>query len=122
MRVALGDPRDQHTDLAILPGRREVDVDPFTIVVKAPRWRPPNGPDLPLAEVYRHALDVATQRQVSSITLPSALCIGVWPMSDVTRIAMTVLMSTPSTVRDVVIAVPTPAMLEVWAEALAREP
>jgi hypothetical protein len=43
-------------------------------------------------------------------------------MSDVTRIALTVLMSTPSTVRDVVIAVPIPAMLEVWAEALAREP
>jgi hypothetical protein len=35
---------------------------------------------------------------------------------------MTVLMSTPSSLREVIVAVSTPAMLERWAEALAREP
>lgn len=122
MRVAIGDPRDQHADLAILPGRRNSDVDPFTVMVKAPRWRPPNGPDRALAETYRQAVQLATERQATSLALPSSLALGVWPMEDVTRIAMTVLMSTPSTVREVTIAVPTAAMLEVWAEALAREP
>jgi hypothetical protein len=43
-------------------------------------------------------------------------------MEDVTRVALTVLMSTPSPTHEVTIAVPTPAMLELWAEALVREP
>lgn len=65
---------------------------------------------------------VANERRAQSIVLPGALVQGSWPMDDVTRVAMTVLMSTPSTVREVTIAVPTVAMLELWAEALVREP
>jgi hypothetical protein len=65
---------------------------------------------------------LATQRVARSLVLPGALAVGVWPMEDVIRVALTVLMSTPSSVREVTIAVPTPAMLELWAEALIREP
>jgi hypothetical protein len=42
-------------------------------------------------------------------------------MEDVTRIALTVLLSTPSTVQEVTIAAAGPGTLERWAEALARE-
>jgi hypothetical protein len=34
---------------------------------------------------------------------------------------MIVMMSTPGTVREITVAVPTPSMLEVWAEAIVRE-
>lgn len=122
VRVTIGDPRDQPVDLVILPGRRERDVSEHVVMLKAPHWRPPSGPELALAEVYRHAVDVASRRGARSVAMPAALVIGSWPMEDVTRVAMTVLMSTPSTVRDVLVAAPTAAALELWAEALAREP
>lgn len=122
MRVVLGAPEDQRADLVMLPGRRDEEVSPFVTVLKAPRFTPPSGPQLALAQVYRRAVAVATERGAESLVLPGALVLGSWPMDDVTRVAMTVLMSTPSTVREVIIAVHTPAMLEVWAEALAREP
>ncbi len=122
MRVTIGDPRDQPVDLVILPARRERVVDERVVTVKAPHWRPPSGPELALAEVYRHAVDVASKHGARSVAIPGALVLGSWPMTDVTRVAMTVLMSTPSTVREVIVAVPTAAALELWAEALAREP
>lgn len=121
MRVVLGDPRDQPVDLVILPGRRDVD-DIGLVTLKAPKWAPPSGPELALAQVYRRAVQTASEREARSVALPSALVIGSWPLDDVTRVAMTVFMSTPSTVRNVIVAVQTPAMLEKWAEALAREP
>lgn len=122
MRVVLGAPDDQPGDLLIKPGRREQEVGPSVAVVAAPRWKPPSGPELALAQAYRRAIAVANERQARSLVLPPALVLGWWPMDDVTRVAMTVLMSTPSTVREVTIAAPTAAALEVWAEALAREP
>jgi hypothetical protein len=122
VRVALGPPEDQPGDLLIVPGRRDADVGPSVATIAAPRWKPPSGPEHRLAEAYRHAVVVANERRARSLVLPAALVLGSWPMSDVTRVALTVLMSTPSTVREVTIAVQTPAMLEVWAEALAREP
>lgn len=122
VRVALGPPEDQPGDLLIVPGRRDKDAGSSVVTIQAPRWTPPSGPEHRLAEAYRHAVAVANERQARSLVLPAALVIGSWPMRDVTRVAMTVLMSTPSTVREVTIAVRTPAMLEVWAEALAREP
>lgn len=122
MRVTLGDPHDQPVDLVILPGRHERADDGRVVTVKAPHWKPPSGPERALAEVYRHAVEVATQRDARSVAVPGALVLGSWPVEEVTRVAMTVFMSTPSTVRDVIVAVPTPAMLELWAEALAREP
>jgi hypothetical protein len=122
VRVVLGRPDDQPGDLIIVPARRDSDVGPSVARVAAPRWRPPSGPDHPLAQAYRRALEVANERKARSLVLPGALVLGSWPMEDVTRVAMTVLMSTPSSVRDVTIAVPTPAMLEIWAEALIREP
>lgn len=122
MRVTLGDPQDQPGDLVILPAKQAGEKDARTVLVAAPRWRPPSGPDRMLAQVYRDAMEVAQQRRARSLVLPSALVQGSWPLQDVTRIALTVLMSTPSTVRDVTIAVPTVAVLELWAEALVREP
>lgn len=106
----------------ILPARSDGDVGPSVARIAAPRWRPPSGPDHLLAQAYRHAIEVANERQARSLVLPGALVLGSWPMEDVTRVAMTVLMSTPSSVREVTIAVPTAAMLEIWAEALVREP
>lgn len=122
MRVVLGTLDDQPGDLLIKPGRREADVGPSIAIVAAPRWKAPSGPDLALAQTYRRAVEVANARQARSLVLPGSLVLGSWPMEDVTRVAMTVLMSTPSTVRDVTIVVSTAAMLEIWAEALAREP
>lgn len=120
--MALGSPHDFPADLVIVPGRRDDEPGPSVVVVKAPRFKPPSGPELALATTYRHAMDVATRRDARSIVLPAALVLGSWPLDDVTRVAMTVLMSTPSPVRQVTIAASTPAMLERWAEAIAREP
>lgn len=120
--MVLGAPEEQPADLVILPGRRSDEPSPFVVRIAAPRWKPPSGPERALAEAYRTAVSVATQRRATSVVMPGALVLGSWPMDDVTRVALTVLMSTPSTVRDVTIAVSTPAMLEIWAEALAREP
>lgn len=122
VRVVLGAPDSQPGDLLIKPGRRDDDAGPSVAVIAAPRWKPPSGPELSLAQAYRRAVEVANERRARSLVLPGALVQGWWPMEDVTRVAMTVLMSTPSTLREVTIAVPTPAMLEMWAEALAREP
>ena len=55
------------------------------------------------------------------MALPAILARGPWPMEAVTRVALTVLKSTPTTVDEVVIAAGTPAMVERWAEALIRE-
>jgi len=118
----MGDPDDQPGDLVVLPGRRTHDRDPRTVVLAAPRWKPPSGDQRRLAEVYRTAVALANERGARSLVLPAALVQGIWPMEDVTRVALTVLMSTPSSAHTVTIAVPTPAMLELWAEALIREP
>ncbi len=55
------------------------------------------------------------------MALPAILARGAWPLEEVTRIALTVLLSTPTTVREVQIVASTPAMVERWAEALVRE-
>ena len=52
------------------------------------------------------------------MVLPAILARGPWPLDEVTRIALTVLKSTPTTLHEVVIAAGTPAMVERWAEAL----
>lgn len=122
VRVALGDPHDFDADLVIVPGRRDDEPAPSVVVVKAPRFKAPSGPELALATTYRHAIDVASRRRARSIVMPAALVLGSWPLDDVTRVAMTVIMSTPSSVQQVTIAARTPAMLEHWAEAIAREP
>ncbi len=118
----LGKPEEQPSDLVILPGRRASEVGPSLVTVQAARWRPPSGPERELAETYRRAVALATERGARTLVLPAALVLGSWPIDDVTRVALTVLMSTPSPLREVTIAVTTPAMLEKWAEALAREP
>jgi hypothetical protein len=121
VQVVLGDPRRQPGELVILPGRHSDEPDLRTVVVAAPRWRPGGG-TRPLAEIYRRAVEVTNQRAARSLVLPGSLTVGPWPIEDVTRVALTVLMSTPITARDITIAVPTPALLERWAEALVREP
>lgn len=120
--MVLGRPEDQPADLVILPGRHEAEVGPSMVKVQAARWTPPSGPERALAETYRRAVALAIQHGARTLVLPSALVLGSWPMDDVTRVALTVLMSTPSPLREVTIAVQTPAMLELWAEALARQP
>jgi O-acetyl-ADP-ribose deacetylase (regulator of RNase III) len=120
VRVLLGDPEETSAELVVRPGSR-TQGDGRSVTVTAPRWQRPNGPDRLLAEAYREAVALANARGARSMALPGILARGAWPLEDVTRIAMTVLMSTPTTLQEVVIAVRTPAMLERWAEALIRE-
>jgi O-acetyl-ADP-ribose deacetylase (regulator of RNase III) len=91
------------------------------VKVAAPRWKQPDGPRHLLAEAYRDAVAAANARGARSMVLPGILARGAWPLEDVTRTALTVLLSTPTTVEQVVIAARTPAMVERWAEALVRE-
>ncbi len=91
------------------------------MTVSAPRWHRPGEEHL-LAEAYRDAVAAANARHARTMALPAILSRGPWPLEEVTRIALTVLKSTPTTVHEVVITAGTPAMVERWAEALVREP
>ena len=122
VRVVLGEPDDQPGDLVVLPGRRSGSRDPRTVLVAAPRWEVSGGSEVRLAEAYRAAMAEATTRGATSMVLPAVLARTAWPVEQLTRVALTVLMSTPTTVRQVTIAAPTPALVEAWAEAVLREP
>ena len=106
----------------ILPARTSSFREPRTVLIEAPRWGTPRGSEVALASAYRAAMAAATSRNAQSIVLPAVLARGTWPLDDLTRVAMTVIMSTPTSVKEVTVAVPTPAVLETWAEALVREP
>jgi O-acetyl-ADP-ribose deacetylase (regulator of RNase III) len=119
--VLLGRPEDTSADIILRAGAHPAE-EGRVVTVSAPRWQPPRGTEHLLAQAYRDAVAAANARQARSMALPAILARGPWPMEEVTRIALTVLRSTPTTVRDVVIAAGTPAMVERWAEALVREP
>jgi len=119
--VVLGRPEDTSADIVLRAGARAAE-DGRIVTVCAPRWQPPTGVEHLLAEAYRDAVAAANARQAQSMALPAILARGPWPLEQVTRIALTVLKSTPTTVHEVVIAAATPAMVERWAEALIREP
>ena len=121
VRVLLGRPEDTPADVVIRAGGR-AGQDGRIITVAAPRWERVNGPRHALPEAYRQAVAAANARGASSMALPGILARGPWPLEEVTRVAMTVLRSTPTSLREVTIAVGTPAMVEVWAEAIIREP
>lgn len=87
-----------------------------------PKFHAPSGPDRALAEVYRQAIAEANARAARSLELPAILARGPWPLDSVTRIALTVIMSTPTTLQEVIVVAGNPSMLERWAEALIREP
>ena len=119
--MQLGIPEDTEADLVVLAGAHaELRPDGRTVVIAAPRWHLPNGPEHALADAYREAVALANARQARSLAVPAILARGPWPLDDVTRIALTVLQGTPTTVRDVVVVAGTPAVLERWAEAIAR--
>lgn len=121
IRVQLGIPEHTEADLIVLAGARaQWRPDGRTVVIAAPRWHIPNGPDHALADAYREALALANARQAQTLAVPAILARGPWPLEEVTRIALTVLRGTPTTVREVVVVAGTPAMLERWAEAIAR--
>jgi O-acetyl-ADP-ribose deacetylase (regulator of RNase III) len=121
IRVVLGRPEDTSADIVVRAGAR-AHQDGRVVTVCAPRWQPPGGPEHLLAEAYRDAVAAANAQQAATMALPAILARGPWPLEEVTRIALTVLKSTPTTVHEVVIAAGTPAMVERWAEALVREP
>jgi O-acetyl-ADP-ribose deacetylase (regulator of RNase III) len=120
IRVVLGRPEDTSADIILRAGAQAAD-DGRVVTVIAPRWKPPRGTEHLLADAYREAVAAANARQARTMALPAILARGPWPLEDVTRIALTVLKSTPTTVHEVVIAAGTPAMVERWAEALIRE-
>lgn len=91
-------------------------------MVAAPRWDTSAGSEVELANAYRTALAEANSRNARTLVLPAMLARTAWPLEQLTRVAMTVLMSTPTTVHQVTIAVPTPTLVEAWAEAVLREP
>lgn len=122
VRVLLGHPDDTHADLIVRPGwRTHPGNDERHVTVHAPRWHPPNGPDRALVLAYREAVAVANERQARVVALPAILARGAWPLDELTRIALTVLLSTPMTAHEVLIVASTPAMVERWAEALVAE-
>lgn len=121
IRVLLGRPEDTAADIVVLPGSRPRSSG-RVVTVAAPRWHPPNGPERELAEAYRHAVAEANARLADSMALPAILARGAWPLEQLIRVALTVLLSTPTSVREVYIVARTPAMVERWAEALIREP
>ena len=121
IRVVLGRPEDTSADIILRAGAQAAE-DGRVVTVCAPRWQPPRGTEHLLAEAYRDAVAAANARQARTMALPAILARGPWPLEDVTRIALTVLKSTPTTVHEVLIAAATPAMVERWAEALIREP
>lgn len=121
VRVQLGSPEQVQGDLVVLPGAHaQRHPDGRTVVIPAPRWTMPNGPEHRLAEAYREAMALANARGAHSMVLPAILARGPWPLDEVTRIALTVLHGTPTTVQEVIVVANTPAILERWAEAIAR--
>ena len=122
VRVVLGKPDDQAADLVVQPARRASFREPRTVLVAAPRWDLPGGSEVALANAYRAAIAAANERGARTLVLPAALVRGIWPIDDLIRVAMTVLMSTPSSLEVVTIAAPTPALLEAWVEAILHEP
>ncbi|HYN57508.1 MAG TPA: macro domain-containing protein [Motilibacterales bacterium] len=121
IRVLLGHPEDSTADIIVRAGTRPAEHG-RVVTVCAPRWRPPDGPEHQLAEAYRLAVAAANARKAETMALPAILARGVWPLEELTRVALTVLKSTPTTLHEVVIVAETPAMVERWAEALVREP
>jgi O-acetyl-ADP-ribose deacetylase (regulator of RNase III) len=122
VRVLLGIPDQCPADIVVLPGSHAKASQGSRIVtVAAPRWQRPSGPERSLAEAYRAAVAEANARSARTMVLPAILARGPWPLDDVTRVALTVLLSTPTTLQEVTIVARTPAMVERWAEALARE-
>jgi O-acetyl-ADP-ribose deacetylase (regulator of RNase III) len=121
VRVQLGTPEDVQADLVVLPGAHaQSRPDGRTVVICAPRWTMPDGPEHRLAEAYREAMALANARGAHSMVLPAILARGPWPLDEVTRVALTVLHGTPTSVHEVIVVASTPAILERWAEAIAR--
>jgi hypothetical protein len=120
IRVVLGELTDACADVVIRPGARPGQRG-RQVTVPAPRWHPPNGPRHELPAAYRAAVAEANAREATSMALPAVLARGPWPLDEVTSTALNVLRSTPTTVLEVTIVAATPAMVERWAEALARE-
>lgn len=121
IRVVLGHLEDTAADIVVLPGAHPRKSGRVVTVV-APRWRPSTGQERLLAEAYRQAVAEANLRGATTMALPAMLSRGAWPLEDLTRIALTVLQSTPTSVREVLIVANTPAMVERWAEVLVRQP
>jgi hypothetical protein len=121
VRVLLGRPQDTPADIVVLAGSTEAHHG-RTVTLGAPRWRMPNGPEYVLANTYRQAVAMANERRARSMALPAILAVGPWPLEVVTRVALTVFMSTPTTLQEILVVVRTPEMLEQWAEALIRTP
>ena len=120
IRVVPGTPEECVADVVIRAGARPRQEGRL-VTVAAPRWHQPDGPERLLAEAYRDAVAAANVRQARTMAMPAILARGPWPLEEVTRVALTVQKSTPTTVHEVVIAGSTPAMVERWAEALIRE-
>ncbi len=89
-----------------------------------PRWNggSKNEPEL-LASCYRRIMELASEYQVKSIALPAISCgIYRYPADQAAKTAITTVgwMLAPSTVEEVIFAIPDPAVAEAYAEALAR--
>ncbi len=100
--------------LVITPGRRPV------IEIVGPVFSARDNREYLLSQAYRLALQRADDCGAAILALPTQLAWAGWPMEAVTRIAMTVLSSTPTVVREAFIVVPTVAALEIWSETLMR--
>lgn len=120
VRVLLGHPDDTNADIVIHAGSRASQRGRVVTVV-APLFRPPEGPEHLLADAYRQAMAAANARDARSMAVPALLARSYWPLDALVRVGLTVLVSTPTTLREIVVTSTAPGMVERWAEAILRE-
>lgn len=118
--MLLGRPEDTNADIVIRAGSRAAE-DGRIVTVVAPLYRSGGGPEHRLADAYRQAVAAANARGARSMAVPALLARSYWPLDDLVRVGLTVLMSTPTTLREVVVTSSSPGMVERWAEAILRE-
>jgi hypothetical protein len=98
---------------ALRPGR------PPVIEVGSPGFSTREDREYLLSRAYRAALAAADALGAGRLAVPTVLTWGPWPLESGIRVALGVLESTPTRVREVVVVTVTPAGLEAWAERLA---
>jgi O-acetyl-ADP-ribose deacetylase (regulator of RNase III) len=108
------DARAVVTTAGLLPAR-------FLIHVLVPAFSQAEDREYLLSRAYRAVLAAADQAGSRSLVMPPLGTTGpYWPLDDVARLTVGTLRTTPTGVRDVMLALPTPTALERFSEAIAR--
>lgn len=93
----------------------------WLIHVLVPAYSQHEDRDHLLSRAYRAVLAAADEVGARRLVMPPLGTTGpYWPLDDVARLTVGTLRTTPTAVREVVLALPTAAALERFAEAIAR--